>query len=191
MRFPFLIALVFSASGSLAQANFWTQVSPQDGPQLLQSATLSDAQLKSFANLLRHQKPEEIWECESSDMDSLIKGLRFKSVPTSNSQNLVLAEAPTGCARGAQGANGAMWLVRFNGETPSLLATPKNFSGWLFSVRPSASHGYPDIVIGWHMSGAEAGLSYFRFDGRYYDRIDTAKLVTDDHGNQKIVPGPN
>src|SRR5271167_77360 len=136
MRFPLLIALVFSASTALAQADLWSHVSPQAGQQTLQPASLSDAQLKSFAHLLRQQKPEDIWECEAADLDDLIKGLRFESIPVAPQQNLVLAEAPAGCARGGQGANGAMWIIRFDNDTPTLLATPKEFSGWLFQLRP-------------------------------------------------------
>lgn len=188
MRFPLLIALVFSATPALAQADLWSTVSPQAGPQRLQPASLSDAQLKSFAHLLRQQKPEDIWECEAADMNALIKGLRFESIPIASHQNLILAEAPAGCARGGQGANGAMWVIRFDGDSPVILATPKEFSGWLFSLRPTLSHGYPDIVLGWHMSAAEADLSYFRFDGKSYRRIGTAKLQTDDQETQKIVP---
>jgi hypothetical protein len=190
MRFPLLIALVFSTSAAVAQADLWSHVSPQAGPQLLKPASLSDAQLKSFAHLLRQQKPEEIWDCEATDLNDLIKGLRFESIPIATQQNLVLAEAPAGCARGGQGANGAMWVIRFNGDTPALLATPKEFSGWLFSVGPSSSHGYPDIVLGWHMSAMEASLSYFRFDGKSYHMIGTAKLQSDDEENLKIVPNP-
>ena len=189
MRFLLFIALGLSASAAVAQADLWAHVSPQAGPQRLQPASLSDAQLKSFARLLRKQKPEEIWDCEAADLNDLIKGLRFESIPIATQQNVVLAEAPAGCARGGQGANGAMWVVRFDGDSPALLATPKEFSGWLFSVGPSSSHGYPDIVLGWHMSAMKANLSYFRFEGKSYHMIDTAELQTDDE-KQKIVPNP-
>jgi hypothetical protein len=188
MRFPLLIALVFSASAVLAQADLWSHVSTQAGPQRLETASLTDAQLKSFAHLLRQQKPDEIWDCDASELDELIQGLRFELIPVAPQQNLVLAEAPAGCARGGQGANGAMWVIRFDGDKPILLATPKEFSGWLFQVQPSTSHGYPDIVLGWHMSAAEANLSYFRFDGKLYHSIGTAVLETDDQDNQRIVP---
>jgi hypothetical protein len=187
MRFPLLIALVFSTSTALAQTDLWSHVSPQAGPQQLQPASLSDAQLKSFAHLLRQQKPGEIWECEAADMDDLIKDLRRESISITPQQNVVLAEAPDGCARGGQGANGAMRVIRYDLNTPVLLATPREFNCWLFSVGPSSSHGYPDIVLGWHMSAAEANLSYFRFDGRSYHSIGTAKLKTDDQDNEKIV----
>jgi hypothetical protein len=193
MRFALAISLIFSASTALAQADLWSHVSAQSGLQHLAPATLSDAQLKSFGNLLRRQKPSDIWECDTSEIDDLVKGLTFETIPISPKQDLVLAQAGSGCARGGQGANGAMWLIRFdgaNGETPTLLATPREFSGWLFSVQPSVSHGYPDIILGWHVSGAEAGLSYFRFDGKSYHCIGTASLQTDDQEDQKIVPAP-
>ena len=188
MRFPLLIALVFSASAALAQADLWSHVSPQAGPQMLKPASLTDAQLKGFARLLRKQKPDEMWDCDAAELDDLIKGLRFELIPVAPQQNLVLAEAPAGCARGGQGANGAMWVVRFDGDKPTLLATPAEFSGWLFAVGPTSSHGYPDIVLGWHMSAAEANLNYFRFDGKSYHSIGTATLETDDQDNEKIVP---
>ena len=93
--------------------------------------------------------------------------------------------------RGGQGANGAMWVIRLDGVAPALLATPEQFSGWLFLVQPTQSHGYPDIVLGWHMSAREATLNYFRFDGRQYGRLGTASLLFDDDGNAKIVPAPS
>jgi hypothetical protein len=191
MRFPLAIALVFSASTVLAQANLWSHVSTQPNRQRLHPTTLFDAQSRSLAVLLRKQKPEDVWECEGSDLDDLIKGLRFEAIPLSEKQTMVLVEAGSGCARGGQGANGAMWLVRFDrtdGTTPTLLATPKEFSGWLYSIQPSTSHGYPDIVLGWHMSAAEANLSYFRFDGKSYHCIGTASLVADGQENERIVP---
>ena len=102
---------------------------------------------------------------------------------------MILAEAPAGCARGGQGSNGAMWVIRFEGATPALLATPDDFSGWLFAVLPTLSHGYPDIVLGWHMSAAESGLNYMRFNGKIYRSIGGASLVSDDAGNPKIDSG--
>jgi hypothetical protein len=190
MRIPFVIALAISATIAFAQTDLWSHVSPRPAQQRLEPATLSQARLESVAQLLRHQKPEDVWDCEGTDLDDVIKGLRFESIPVSPKQNLVLAEAPAGCARGGQGANGAMWIIRFDGDTPTLLTNPKEFSGWLFSIQPTKSRSYPDIVLGWHMSAFEANLSYFRFDGKSYRWIAAAKLETDDQENQKIVPTP-
>ena len=191
MRLGILTALVFSASAAFAQTELWSRVSVERGSQQTEAATLSSAQLESFARLLRKQKTDEFWECDPSEIDDLIKGLSFEAIPLSEKRDLVLVEAGSGCARGGQGANGAMWLIRFegpDGAAPTILATPKEFSGWLFSVQPTLSHGYPDIVLGWHMSGSEASLSYFRFDGKSYHRISTASLLSDDEQNEKIVP---
>jgi len=188
MRLPAVLTLVLSASTALAQPGLWSHVSTQPSSRNLQPATLTDAQLKSFASYLHHQKADSIWECEGPDLDDLIKGLSFETIPLPG-VNLVLAQAGAGCARGGQGANGAMWVIRFDGSTSTVLATPKEFSGWIFSIEPTLSHGYPDIVTGWHMSAAEAGLSYLRFDGKAYRSIGGAKLVTDDNQDTKIVPG--
>jgi hypothetical protein len=190
MRFLLLFALLYSAVTGSAQADLWSHVDLKLGRQQLQPAFLSGAQVNAFAKLLRKQKPEDIWDCQSADLDHLIEGLQFESIPAATPQKLVLAEAPAGCARGGQGANGAMWVVRFDGDIPFLLASPKEFSGWLFSVQPTSSSGYPDIILGWHMSAREADLSYFRFEGKSYRQIGKAKLQTDDAGNQKIVPEP-
>ena len=193
MRLAVVIALVFTASIALAQADLWSHVSPQSGPQHLQPATLSDAQLQSVARLFRHQRPGDVWECEGSELEDVIKGLKFETIPVPGKKDVVLAEAGAGCARGGQGSNGAMWVIRFDGAdgaTPTLLATPREFSGWLFAVLPATSHGYPDIVLGWHMSAMETGLSYMRFDGKSYRSVGAATLVADDEENEKIVPGP-
>jgi hypothetical protein len=191
MRFVFVALLVFSTSTLLAQPDLWRPISAQAPRQALPLASLSNHQKNSIALLLRQQKPETIWECEATEIDDLIKGLRFEWMPDVRQQKVVIAEAPAGCARGAQGANGAMWIIRFDGDKPILLATPEEFSGWLFSVRSTYSHGYPDVVLGWHMSATEANLKYFRFDGKSYRSISTATLKTDDHGSSMIVPQLN
>jgi hypothetical protein len=185
-----LLAFVLSAHAALAQADLWSHVRTQPAVQQLQPASLSKTQLQSLANLIRQQKPADIWECDAAGVDDLIQGIRFQSIPVAPHQNVVLAEAPAGCARGGQGSNGAMWLIRFDGQKPTLLATPKEFSGWLLSVQPSSSHGYADVVLGWHMSAAEANLSYFRFDGKSYHNISSATLESDEEGGSKVVPHP-
>jgi hypothetical protein len=188
MRFAAAFVLFLLAGPMWPQTELWSHVRTDAGPQRLEPVRLSDGQLKSVAELIRHQKPGSIWECEGSERDDLIKGLRFESIPLGPRQNVALAEAGMGCGRGGQGANGAMWVIRLSGAAPKLLATPDQFSGWLFRVQPTLSHGYPDIVLGWHMSAREAPLSYFRFDGKRYRRIGSATLKSDDDGNSKIVP---
>ena len=129
------------------------------------------------------------WQCDPSEMDQLLKKAQVQDIAVSAQGQTVLIEAPSGCARGGQGANGAMWIAEFNGSHPRWLATPKGeFNGWLFSIQPQMSHGYHDIVLGWHMSAFEAGLDYFRFDGAQYRSLGGAMLTTDESGNRVIKP---
>jgi hypothetical protein len=111
--------------------------------------------------------------------------LTFEAIPLAPDRKVLLAQAGAGCARGGQGANGAMWLIRLEGDVPFLIASPKGgFNGWLYAIQPSASFGYRDIVLGWHMGADQAVLNYFRFNGRSYVAIGNA---TNTDG--KIVPG--
>jgi hypothetical protein len=101
----------------------------------------------------------------------------------------LLAEAAGGCARAGQGSNGAMWLIRFDGETPVLIATPKGgFNGWIYSIEPTTTKGYHDIILGWHMSVDQGGLNYFRYDGQSYRAVGSATYTIDDNDKWHIVP---
>lgn len=79
-------------------------------------------------------------------------------------------------------------MIRFDGDTAKLVGTPSELDGWLFSIQSTLSHGYPDIVTGWHMSAAETNLTYLRFNGRSYRSIGTATLTTDENESTKIIP---
>ncbi|WP_348261886.1 hypothetical protein P8935_19035 [Telmatobacter sp. DSM 110680] len=186
MRGWMLAMLMFAGMSAVAQSpEIWNQVNPQiDLPQL-PSVTPSDTQLKAIAALLRRVDKKDIWECEGNDRDEMIKGLTFQAIPLAPEHKVLLAQAGEGCARGGQGSNGAMWLIRFKGGVPILMASPqRGFNGWLYAIQASASHGYRDIVLGWHMGADEAVLNYFRFDGKSYVAIGSA---TNTEG--KIVPG--
>ncbi|HEX8816797.1 MAG TPA: hypothetical protein VF753_14965 [Terriglobales bacterium] len=128
------------------------------------------------------------WPCDPSGED-WTHALIFEDLPVSSSQKALLVQTGPGCARGGQGANGAMWVIRFDGDKPMLLATPKReFNGWVYSIQPSVSHGLRDLVLGWHMSAMETGLSYFQFDGTLYRRTGTATLSANANGNATIIP---
>jgi hypothetical protein len=82
-----------------------------------------------------------------------------------------------------------MWVVQLSNDKASVLASPdEGFNGWLYAVQPSSNKGYKDIVLGWHMSSREAGLSYFRFDGIRYNLLSGADMKWDDSGNATITP---
>jgi hypothetical protein len=187
MRSLVLAILMFPSAYAGAQAapNIWKDVKTEIDLPRLQSVTPSDAQLKAIAVLLRRADKEDIWECEGNARDEMIKGLTFEAIPLASDRKVLLAQAGAGCARGGQGANGAMWLIRLEGDVPHLIASPKGgFNGWLYAIQPSANFGYRDIVLGWHMGADQAVLNYFRFNGKSYVAIGNA---TNTDG--KIVPG--
>ncbi len=191
MRFAAIAVLAISASAALAQPDLWSHVRPQfDLPQL-SAATVSDSRLVAIRGLLRENTKSIGWECSGDELDEMLKGLTFETIPLSDGRDVLLVQAGAGCARGGQGSNGAMWLVRFLGDTPLPMATPKDgFNGWLFSIQPSTSHGFRDIILGWHMGAREGGLNYLRFDGKSYQPIGSASYTVDDNDNLKIVPNP-
>lgn len=82
-----------------------------------------------------------------------------------------------------------MWLIRFDAGKPTLLASPEvDFGGYLFSIQATKSHGYKDIVLGWHMNASYSDLTYFRFDGRTYRLIASATSEFDENGRARITP---
>jgi len=181
MRFVLMMVFAVCSIAARAQSDIWKRVNPEfDMPQL-RSVTPSDMQLGAIARLLRQRDSGDSWGCEGSEFDDMIKGLKFEVLPLAPDHEVLLAQAGAGCARGGQGANGAMWLIRFEGATPVLMASPKDgFNGWLYSIQPSISHGFCDIVLGWHISAAETGLSYFRFNGKSYVAVGSATRTQDD-----------
>lgn len=191
MRIVFSLLLILSAPALSAQAGLWAQVDPDYSAPRLAPATLSALQRNSLFKLFKSSGQVSVWECaEQGNADELFQGLTYEVIPLSARQDVILVEAGAGCARGGQGANGAMWLVRFDRSGPVFLATPKQrFNGWLFSIQPEARHGYRDIILGWHMSAFQSNLSYFRFDGTRYRCIGTAADFFDEN-RARIVPDP-
>ena len=189
MRSALLTLLLLAGSSAAAQSGLWAGVNPSRSLQQYESATLSPARIESLHALLRQPGSLGSWDCDPSELQELLRGLRLTALPVSSGNNVILAEAGRGCARGGQGSNGAMWLLRFRGATPVLLASPgAGFNGWLFSVQPATHHGYHDIVLGWHMSAADTELTYFCFDGKSYHPMGAASLLADENGNVTIVP---
>ena len=172
-----------------AQSGLWTEVKGYK-PTPLQPAMLSQAQRQLIAKSIAvHERTATQDWGQDCTVSELSEGSKWELLPVSPLHKVLLVEAGP-CARGGQGSNGAMWIVRWDGATPVVLASPKQkFSGWIYSVQPSTRHGYRDIVLGWHMSAFEASLSYFRFDGSKYRCIGNATSATDESGIAKIVPG--
>jgi hypothetical protein len=169
----------------------WHLVSTSPDRPVSRPAQLTPSETTAIRHLLSSPDQKQTWDCETGNSNAeWLQDLRFSILPVNPSQRVLLAEAGAGCARGGQGANGAMWAIRFDGERPRILASPAyNFNGWLYSLSPSSSHGYRDIVLGWHLGAGEAGLTYFRFNGRQYRQIGSAQWLGG-ADSAKIVPNP-
>jgi len=192
LRFKIVLTFFLCSSFAAAQSNLWQHVSAVYSPPKLASASISDSQHEAIARLIRQQSKSAVWDCDGDELNAMLEGLRFEEIPLSPGQKVLLLEAGAGCARGGQGSNGAMWLILFRGRYPVILASSEGgFSGWLYSIQPTSSHGFHDLVLGWHMSAFEADLSYFRFDGKSYHAIGSAALLGDGGGGTgRIVPTP-
>ncbi len=185
------IALLLSASSLSAQTELWQQVSTTPQSSTTSSAKLSQSQKRSALHLLRSRATSERWCPSKRSDDEFYNALTFESIALSARKSIYLVQAGPALSRtcGPQPANGAMWIVQLDNDTPTLLAAPEQFSGWLYSIQPTVSYTYHDAILGWHMGYAKTGLTYFRFDGRSYQPIATASLVYDlDANTAKIVP---
>ncbi len=186
----FLLAAALSVPSLLAQSDLWTHVSIHGAAQF-PDFTPSPSQQKSIRTLLKSRLSMDGKDsgCEITDpTGEWLKHLEYETLPLSSRAKVLLVESGPGCFRGGQGSNGGMWLVRIDGPNPTVLASPQQgFNGWIYSVEPAPHQGFRDIVVGWHMSAYEAGLTYFRFDGQSYRRIGSATLRTDEHGNSSIT----
>jgi len=76
-----------------------------------------------------------------------------------------------------------MWLIRLDENEPVLLASPDDeFNGSLYSIQPTSSHGYHDLVLGWHMGACYTILTFFQFDGKSYNSVSKAAELCDGKG---------
>ena len=191
MRSALLLTLFCLLGFFPQQSDIWQHVSAKPGSMQLSSITPSPEQLVIVRKALAARVGLDNWPCAEGDEPDWVEKVTFKELPVSTTEEVVLVEAGMGCARGGQGSNGAMWVFQFKGGKPTFLATPeRKFNGWLYSIQPSTSHGFRDLVLGWHMSASESNLNYFRFDGKSYHLLGSAQLLVDEDGVAKIVPRP-
>jgi hypothetical protein len=187
------LLVVFAAASWMpvtAQEDLWRRVSSSARQSIQGNAdeiAVTPSQRQSIARLLKSQQPP--WTCDVDEPNGeWLNQLHYRSVPLSATRRIVHVEAGPGCARGGQGSNGAMWLIRFDGRVPKLLAGPQQgFDGFIYSIEPTTVKEYRDVIVGWHIGGRETGLGYFRFDGTGYRRIGVATLQSDEQGVPKIV----
>jgi hypothetical protein len=171
-----------------AQTDLWQNIA-RSNPINLKISAPSRAQLVEVKKALLARVRLDNWPCAELSGAEWTENLQIEELPVSETDKILLVEAGPGCARGAQGANGAMWIIRFRGDKLSFLATPQQqFNGWLYSIQETTSHGFRDLVLGWHMSAGETDLNYFRFDGTSYKWLGAASQFKDADGTEKIIP---
>jgi hypothetical protein len=188
MRAALILVLMYSLASFPGQTELWQKVEGYR-PVHLKIYVAGPAELVRVKKAVAARVGLDNWPCAEEEDTDWTENLKFEELPVSVTERIVLVEAGTGCARGGQGSNGAMWIIRFQGDKFSFLATPQQqFNGWLYSIQQTTSHGFRDLVLGWHMSAGQNDLSYFRFDGKSYQRIGTATHLTDEDGAEKIIP---
>jgi hypothetical protein len=187
---PSLLLIVFLSSQTLLsqQGDIWEHVNTEPSARP-RTVTPSPQQLAILKKALKERELLDVEDCADEE-PNWVEKVFFRELPISETEKALLIEAGQGCARGGQGSNGAMWVLRMKGDKVSFLATPEQkFWGWPYSIQPTTGHGLRDLVLGWHMSAAETDLNYFRFDGTSYHLLGTAVLVYGEDGTRKIVPG--
>ena len=135
------------------------------GPQKLAAEQLSAPQRRDLERAI--VASNTVWDdCEDdNDWPHQIQVHRVEL----GSGHYTLAEAGVGCARGGQGANGAMWLLRWDAGKPVVIG---DLDGWFDGVLPQTTNGLHDVTAGWHNSADEYGLTLFRFNGKRYRLVD-------------------
>ena len=61
------------------------------------------------------------------------------------------------------------WVFRSDGEKYSMIL--HRIATQTFTIQPTVTNGFHDLVLGQHGSATEQGLTLYRFDGSKYRRI--------------------
>jgi hypothetical protein len=167
-----------------AQAALWRQVSPTASAPQLAPITLEPGQVEAIQALLLNRAEPDGWGCEDDvPPDDWLKDLTYSKIALTPTAATVFVQAGKTCGRtGKDGINAAMWIFTLRpGAAPVLLASPQDsFNGALYSIQPTLSSGFPDLVVTWKLADSvdESTLTYFRFDGKLYQPIAAATLST-------------
>jgi hypothetical protein len=186
MRTAILLLFILPSLAAQTQPDLWKQVDPENYVPRLQAAALSKVQQEAVARLILRCCASSIEEPDGSTLADTIQCLNFQEIPLAPKRNvLLISEEGTGCADWGTGGGGGMWLIRLDGDKPALLASPEDdFNGWLYSIQPSVSHGYHDLVLGWHMGACYTILTFFQFDGKSYNSVSKAADLCDEKGHR-------
>jgi hypothetical protein len=140
MRPTLILVLVYLLLSFPAQTDLWKKVGHYDPMQHLKIYVASPAELVRIKKALVARVRLDNWPCAEEGEDlQWTENLKFEELPVSVTQKIVLVEAGPGCARGGQGSNGAMWIIRFQGDkfVFSLLRSNNSMDGSIqFSGQP-------------------------------------------------------
>jgi hypothetical protein len=173
-----ILGLVLLLQAKDESTNVWRSLSTYQGANPVDDPALTATQIEAIREALKTD--EQIVGCGPEEsVASVLRKLRFKRIPLSSKSETALVEAGEGCLRGRQGSNGAMWIVQINRGIATVLASSaEGFEGWIYSIQATTSKGLRDIILGWHVSAREAGLTYFRFDGTRYRGLPLSEVTT-------------
>lgn len=180
LKHLFATALLANACALPAQTGRpidWQRIVNRQGPQKLPTEHLTPAQRRDLEAAI--VASNTVWDdCEDDNTwPAKIEVHRINVGPG----HFTLAEAGPGCARSGQGANGAMWILRWDAGKPVVMG---DLDGWFDVVLPEAPHGLHDIAAGWHNSAEEYGLTLYRFNGKRYRLVDgTTVHCSEDTGH--------
>jgi len=65
--------------------------------------------------------------------------------------------------------NCEVWVIRLNGSKYSVIL--HRTATQTFTIQPTLTNGFHDLVLGQHGSATDTGLTLYRFDGSKYRRI--------------------
>lgn len=182
------------ATAPLDPATLWRTVSATAPVTQLSASQLSPGQIEDVQALLLNRTEADGWGCEDDvPPNDWLKDLTYFEISLAPKVRTLFIQAGHACGHTDHDVNGAMWILRppttANGDL-TLIATPEDsFNGALYSIQPTASHGYPDLVVTWVVNPTESDLTYFRYDGRRYQAIGIAKRLTET-GTPRIEPTP-
>lgn len=181
MRLATLLFLLSPVLLAQQQPDVWKQIQLDKPIPLLPFATLSEVQQQAIARLILHCCQGSFEGKQGSSPDDILACVDFQEIPLASKQKVVLvSEDQTECYQPGTSAAVPMWIVRMEGDVPVLLASPEHdLFGWLYSIQPTVTKGYHDLVLGWHWSAAETGLTYFQFNGTTYDSVSRAMEICD------------
>jgi hypothetical protein len=131
------------------QSEIWQHVNAKPGSVQLQSETPSPGRLALLRKALAARVRSDNWPCVTGDEPDWAEKVTFTQLPVSTTEEVVLVEAGMGCARGGQGANGAMWVLQFkHGKPFSLLLQRRSSTDGFIQLRPQPVTGFEIWSLG-------------------------------------------